>query len=195
MRYLLYFATILLVLQSCKETYSPKPRGYFEFDYPQKSYVRYDNPDCPCTFEYPAYGQITRDTAFFNEKPEHPCWLTLYVPTLKAYVYLSYKNISSRDKFEKVLGDTYKMTFKHVQKADFIDESEINVPENNVYGYMFDVGGDAASGAQFFVTDSTSHFLRGSLYFYATPDADSLQPAIEFMRKDLEHLISSTRWR
>jgi hypothetical protein len=36
--------------------------------------------------------------------------------------------------------------------------------------------GNAASSTQFYVTDSTTHFLRGVLYFYSAPNADSLKP-------------------
>ena len=194
-RQTLFIIVILLLFSACKEVYTPKPRGYFEFDYPERAYKTYDNPDCPCVFEYPAYGNVEQDATFFNEKPEHPCWLTIFMPLLNASIYLSYKDVDSREKFEKVLGDTYKLTFKHVQKADFIDESEIALPEKQVFGYMFDVGGNAASGLQFFITDSTSHFLRGALYFNTPPNSDSLQPALEFLRTDIEHLIKSTTWR
>lgn len=59
----------------------------------------------------------------------------------------------------------------------------------------FDLGGNTATANQFFVTDTTKHFLRGALYFDATPNADSLSIVNDFLKKDLEHLINSLKWR
>jgi gliding motility-associated lipoprotein GldD len=66
---------------------------------------------------------------------------------------------------------------------------------NRVYGTLYDLKGNTATAVQFFVTDSTKHFLRGSLYFAAEPDADSLEPVIEFFRGDIEHLIETLQWK
>lgn len=38
-------------------------------------------------------------------------------------------------------------------------------------------------------------YLRGSLYFYASPNADSIAPAVEYFRKDVEHLIETLKWK
>ena len=40
----------------------------------------------------------------------------------------------------------------------------------------FSLKGNTATANQFFVTDSVKHFLRGALYFNATPNEDSLRP-------------------
>ena len=45
---------------------------------------------------------------------------------------------------------------------------------------MYDLKGNTASSLQFFVTDSTRNFLRGSLYFNAEPNKDSLAPVMDF---------------
>jgi len=187
--------TLLLLAVACKEEYTPKPRGYFQLDLPQKSYKTFSNEVCPCTFEYPSYAAIEQETHFFDEKPEHPCWVNINFPDFNATIYLSYKDIRDRTYFEKVIADSYKLTFKHSQKADFIDEAPIENPAQHVFGYQFDVGGDAASGSQFFVTDSIKHYIRGALYFRSTPNADSLQPAMEFLKKDMDHMIRTLKWK
>jgi gliding motility-associated lipoprotein GldD len=184
-----------LGLSACTEDFTPRPRGYFQLDFPERAYRTYDNSACPCTFEYPVYADIEQEEHFFDDKPEHPCWLNVNFPTYNATIYLSYKDVSSRARFEQVLGDSYKMTYKHSGKAEYIDESMIEVPGKDIFGYVFEVGGDAASGVQFFVTDSTQHFLRGALYFKVSPNSDSLQPAIEFFQKDMMHLIETLEWR
>lgn len=190
-----YIGAMLLLLVSCKEDETPRPRGYFMMDFPEKAYKKYDNPVCPCTFEVPEYAVVEQERHFFDEAPEHPCWLNVKFPSFNATIFLSYKDVRDRKKFEKVIGDSYILTFKHSNKADFIDESYIQDDQRKIYGYMFDVGGDAASGAQFFATDSVSHFLRGALYFNVTPNSDSLQPAQSFLQKDMEHLIGTLQWR
>jgi gliding motility-associated lipoprotein GldD len=64
-----------------------------------------------------------------------------------------------------------------------------------VSGICFKVGGNAATARQFFLTDSVKHFLRGALYFNATPNADSLKPVQDFLQKDIDHLINTLNWR
>ena len=195
MRNFIYYGIVALLLVSCGRDYTPKPHAYYKFDFPEKKYIRYDTAICPCTFDIPDYGYVERETKFFEEVSPHPCWINVVFPDYNAKVYLSYSNIANRPQFEKLLQDSYKLTFKHTQKAEFIDEQLIEHPENKVFGYVFDVGGNAASGVQFFITDSTSHFIRGALYFKNTPNADSLQPAIQFFKQDLIRLINTTKWR
>jgi gliding motility-associated lipoprotein GldD len=75
-----------------------------------------------------------------------------------------------------------------------IDESRLTT-ENGVSGMYFDLGGNTATANQFFLTDTTNHFLRGALYFNASPNADSLGIVNDFLKKDLEHLINTLRWK
>jgi len=56
-------------------------------------------------------------------------------------------------------------------------------------------GADAASTYQFYLTDSTSNFLRGALYFDLVPNNDSLSPVIDFLKADIEQMITSFRWK
>jgi len=65
----------------------------------------------------------------------------------------------------------------------------------NVHGAFFKVEGNVATASQFFLTDSTKNFLRGALYFNATPNQDSLQPVNSFLVEDMRHLINTFRWK
>lgn len=114
--------------------------------------------------------------------------------TIGAKMHLSYKEVSSRKALAKLIEDDYKLTAKHMKKAEYIDKREI-ATENGVYGLFADVGGDAASHMQFFVTDSSRHFLRGSLYFNTTPNFDSIRPAIQFIKTDILEMIGSFEWK
>ncbi len=95
---------------------------------------------------------------------------------------------------EKLVNDAFKMTFKHTTKATGIDDSVMVTP-NGITGMFFHVGGNAATARQFFVTDSVKHFLRGALYFDATPNADSLGVVNDFLQEDMNHLINTLRWK
>jgi hypothetical protein len=45
------------------------------------------------------------------------------------------------------------------------------------------------------MTDTSKNFIRGALYFYASPNADSVKPVVDFIQTDIDHLISTFRWK
>ncbi|WP_349315464.1 gliding motility lipoprotein GldD [Chitinophaga sp. MM2321] len=188
------FSLLILLLAACDNTYTPKPRGYFQVKFPEKKYRLFDMPGYPYTFEYPVYADVVKDTSFFGEKPENPYWINIDFPSLHGKIYLSYKIIGKNNNFQKLVDDAFKMTYKHTYKAEYIDENKIHTA-NNVSGTFYEVGGNAASAKQFFATDSVKHFLRGALYFDASPKADSLAPANQFLEQDMWHLVETLRWR
>jgi gliding motility-associated lipoprotein GldD len=183
---------LLFTLFSCNSGYTPKPRGYFRIDFPAHTYQPFNRPEFPYTFDYPVYAKIIRDTAFFEDKPENPYWINVDFPRFHARIYISYKKVDGN--FDKLREDAYKMTYKHTYKASSIEDSLISSPLG-VHGIFFNVGGNAATAKQFFVTDSTRHFLRGALYFDTTPNADSLSIVNAFLQEDMNHLINTLRWK
>jgi gliding motility-associated lipoprotein GldD len=160
---------LILLFTACESAYTPKPRGYFQVKFPERSYRKFDMPGYPYTFEYPAYANIVKDTSFFGAAPENPYWINVDFPSLNGKIYMSYKIIGpGNNTFRKLIDDAFKMTYKHTYKAEYIDENVIHTPYN-VSGTFYEVGGNAASSKQFFATDSVHHFLRGALYFDAAP--------------------------
>jgi gliding motility-associated lipoprotein GldD len=190
----LLLLAIVIILAACNSEYTVKPRGYFRIELPQKAYKRFDEPGFPYTFEYPVYGQVVRDTLFFEELAENPYWLNIDFPQFGGRIHLSYKNIGP-NKFDSLVQDAYTLSYKqHTYKASAIDAKPFVSP-NGIEGVYFTLRGNTATSNQFFMTDSTKHFLRGALYFSTTPNEDSLQPVNEFLRKDMEHLINTLRWK
>lgn len=187
---------LLLAFSACQQTYTPKPRGYFQINFPKREYRLFDVPGYPYTFEYPVYASIVKDSLFFGEKTENPYWINVEFPSLNGKIYMSYKEIGKGGKndFQQLVNDAFKMTYKHTYKAEYIEEKAINTPFN-VTGQFYDVGGNAASSKQFYATDSTLHFLRGALYFDATPNADSLAPVQQFLQQDMWHMVETLKWR
>lgn len=193
MQLLTSYFLFLLIFCSCNSDAVPKPRGYFKIEMPEKKYVLFDKPGYPYTFEYPVYGNVIKDSTFFDDKPENDFWINIDFPAFDGRLYMSYKEIGRND-FSKLVEDAFKMTGKHTLKATSIDEIPIKGGPG-VTGFLFDVGGNAATGKQFFVTDSIKHFLRGALYFNSTPNYDSIQPVEQFLYKDIQHLIETLKWK
>jgi gliding motility-associated lipoprotein GldD len=185
---------VILYMTACNSTYSPRRKGYFKVDLPEKKYVLYDRPGYPYTFEYPVYANVTKDSSFFGEETENPWWINIDLPQFNGRIYISYKEIG-RNNFDSLVGDAWKLAYrKHTEKATRIRDSFMNTP-NGVEGMYWSLGGNTATANQFFLTDSTKHFLRGALYFDAAPNEDSLKIVNDFLKQDLQHLINTLKWR
>lgn len=192
---MLTLLVIITALQGCKEIIVPKPKGYFRIDLPSKNYVSYDmslakENALPFSFEYPSYGKISYD---FETMPE-PGWFNIDFQAYKARIYLTYRNIDGN--LADLIEQTYEMNIKnHIAKADAINEQIISNQERKIFGILYDLKGNTATSTQFYITDSINHYLRGSLYFSAEPNADSLSPVISFLREDIVHMIETLKWK
>jgi len=179
---------LVLVLTSCGPSPVPKPRAYFRIDLPEKEYQLFDQ-GYPYSFEYPVYATVSRDLSPAAE----PWWLNVEIPRFRATIHLSYKKIDNN--LDEYLNDVHKLLTKHIPKATGIREDLIINEEERVYGIIHHIHGvGVASTCQFFVTDSTRHFLRGTLYFNVTPNNDSLAPVIDFLKEDIQHMVSTLKW-
>lgn len=185
---------LLILLTACNSDYTIKPRGYFKIEFPQKAYQKFDNPAYPYSFEYPVYAEILKDSLFFDAKAENPYWINVSFPRFNGKIYISYKEVG-KNNFDSLVNDAFTMSYKqHTYKASSIEPVPFTTP-NNLNGIYFNLKGNTATANQFFITDSTTHFLRGALYFDAVPNEDSLRPVNNFLQKDLQHLINTLQWR
>jgi gliding motility-associated lipoprotein GldD len=167
---------------------TPKPRGYYRIDMPEKKYTVF-NSDCPYEFELPWYSAMRNPQGTRNE----PCWYNLDFPGFRATVHLSYKAVHNN--IDTLIDNVWELTEKHNTIASGYRDSLIKRPDANVYGLVFELSGNAASQMQFYVTDSTTHFIRGALYFMVKPNKDSLAPSLDFLKKDIYHLIETMHWK
>ena len=187
--------TAMVSATSCNSNYTYKRKGYFKVDLPEKKYRIFDQPGYPYSFEYPVYAHVSKDSTFFGDATENPWWINIDVPQLAGRIYISYKEIGARNKFDSLVNDGFKMAYKqHTDISTGINDSRIQTP-HGIGGIYFSLGGNTATANQFFLTDTTRHFLRGALYFDATPNEDSLSVVNEFLKKDLEHLIETLQWK
>lgn len=181
-------AVLLLVSTSCRQHHTPKPRGYFRISFPEKEYQNFDST-YPYKFQYPKYASVKADSSDNAE----PYWLNILYPELNGQVHLSYKTVNNN--IYDLLEDSRRLAYKHTIKADAINEQMFYNPDKKVIGILYDIKGNAASPLQFFATDSTKHFIRGSLYFNTVPNQDSLAPVISFVRDDVIRLMETIEWK
>ncbi len=128
-----------------------------------------------------------------KESADSGVWLNVDFTGYKATLHLSYKNVHGD--ISKMIEDARSLAYKHTVKADAIDEQFFSNQQEKVYGVLYDIRGNSASSVQFFVTDSTQHYLRGALYFRCVPNKDSLAPAVDFFKKDVVHLLETLSWK
>ena len=187
----LYYIILFLGLVNfgCNNNYSPKPYGYYRIDFPEKEYRLFDSIEFPYSFEYPTYGKIIIDAG----KNTEPFWINIEFKKYNCKLYLSYKPI--KKDVAQFIEDAHTLAYKHSVKADAIEEKLIMDDKRKIYGLIYEIKGNAASSFQFFTTDSIKNFLRGSLYFEAQPNKDSLATAITFFQKDVIHLIETLKWK
>ncbi|MFP4065004.1 MAG: gliding motility lipoprotein GldD [Bacteroidales bacterium] len=178
---------LMLLSLSCQRGESPKPRAYFRIAMPEKSYQDFDTV-YPYRFEYPEY-------ATFKPDNREPYWGDIVFPEFNGRIHLSYKPVNNPDDLAGYFEDARTFVHRHIPKATSIRDEMFVHEDQNVYGMLFHIKGrEAASALQFFATDSTDHFIRGALYFDATPNNDSLSPVISFIEEDIRHLIETMSW-
>ncbi|PWT97963.1 MAG: hypothetical protein C5B52_13010 [Bacteroidetes bacterium] len=199
-------------MASCNSEYTPKPKAYFKIDFPAShQYQVFDQIGYPYKFEYPTYSFINRDSTMTDLDADNPYSINVDVPMFNARIYLSYKSIGGKsvykvksgngykdslglNTFENLRNEAYVMANKHSIKAKSIQDSIFQTP-SGASGVFFFIGGNAATATQFYVTDTSHHFLRGSLYFNAAPNEDSLSPVIQFLNEDIKHLVNTLQWK
>ncbi|MDD4085718.1 MAG: gliding motility lipoprotein GldD [Bacteroidales bacterium] len=185
----LLISLALFLFASCESDFAPKPRGFFRIDVPAKAYSLIDTIPA-YQFELPDYAALYPD----DESPWEKNWITIDYPQFKGSLHISYKSIDNN--LPVYLEDMHTMLMKHLPKASAIQDSLIINPDRKVYGLLFRVQGKSvASPLQFYLTDSTRHFLRGALYFNIRPNNDSLKPVINFLHKDVDHFIETLNWK
>jgi gliding motility-associated lipoprotein GldD len=186
---LFFLLPIVLLVFACEKEYVPKPKGFNRIDPPVPAYQELKE-DHPFTFDYSTQAKIVKDSSNLAE----PHWINVYYPYFDANIQLTYKPLHhDKKKLEELIQDSYKLANKHQVKAYSIEETTIKTP-SGLTATVIELTGDVPSPFQFFSTDSTDHFLRGALYFKST-QADSLAPAIEYMKKETMMLLNTLEWK
>ncbi len=175
--------SVLLFLNSCGQDVTVKPKAMLHLQYPEPVYIPIDI-GCPFSFEINRLAKV--------EKKQN-CWVNLEYPAMKATLHITYREV--KNNLDSLLFDAQKLTYDHTIKASVIDDLAYEDSINKVYGMYYEIGGNAATPSQFFVTDTLNHFITGSIYFNTKPNFDSILPAISYLRKDVRHIMESIKWK
>ncbi len=181
-RFVMALYSALLLLSSCSGDVLPKPKAMLRLEYPVTGIQKMDTD----YFEF-QYNTMAKPKNLKSRS------LELDYPLMKGSIFINYRNVDGN--LEKLLSDAQKFSYEHVVKAEEILSQPFINEEDKVYGMFYEVSGDAASQAQFYVTDSTKHFLTGSLYFYARPNYDSIYPAAKYLQDDIRRIMETLRWK
>jgi gliding motility-associated lipoprotein GldD len=183
---ILFLGMIGMVLSACSDIATPKPSGYFRIELPERVYHPIDVP-CPFTFKVSSAAEL-------EVKDSTQCFYNINYEGLSAKFHLSYKPIQNN--LNQLIEQEFEMREKHNAFSTGVRESVFQSYDENLTALVFHIlGTKAATPLQFYATDSTNHFLRGTLYFYNSPNNDSLQPVIQYLRRDLDTLVNSIRWK
>ena len=183
---------ILLMTSSCGDDPLPKPKAFLRLEYPEPQYVK-TNSELPFTFDKNIIATDVTNKRLKGTKESYG--LNIEYSKLKGTIYLTYKKIKSKNDLVRYLRDAQNFTQEHTKKADEITEQIFEDTNRKVYGMFYEIGGNAASQSQFYVTDSLNHFLIGSLYFYAKPNYDSILPAADYLKKDIKKIMETVEWK
>lgn len=186
----LVIITGLSLVMGCGNDPLPKPKAFLRLDYPSPKYST-SKADVPFSFKQNQMASI-KNNIKYNPK-DGSIGLNIHYPQLKGTIYLTYKPV--KDNLLKLLRDAQNLTQEHTVKADEIEGALFENPASKVYGMFYEVGGNAASQSQFYATDSLSHFISGSLYFYAKPNYDSIYPAAVYLKNDIRRIMESLSWK
>lgn len=184
------FLFLSLVLFSCSDdTPTPKPVGYFRIDIPRADYMIKAPEYCPFEFPLSKYGRIEYTSSATDPK----CWFNLSYPRFDAKIYFTYKEVD--ENLRGLIEESRTLTYEHQVKANRIREKLVADTSRSVFGLVYDLGGAVASPVQLYLTDSTQHFLRGSLYFNAPPNPDSIDPVLNFIQEDIDRFVNELEWK
>ena len=182
------FTIVLLLCISCSKVSTPKPYGYYRISVPDTSYMDFAAmyPTYPYTFDLSRNARV-------QPRNDEPYWINIYYPSLDATIHCSYKPV--RNNLRALTNDALDFVYRNASFANAIPEQDYTHPEANVYGVLFDLEGNTASSCQFFVTDSTHHFFRASVYCNCPPNADSLAPVYNYLRTDVIRMVETFEWK
>lgn len=167
---------------------NPKPPTYLKTNLPEHEYVLFDD-SCPYSFELAKIYKAQSVT----ENGTLTCHKDIQLGPLNGVIHFSYIPITNK------LGDYVNFAInkvdEHKVKATAIEDTNIIRRDARVYGTFFELQGDVASPFQFYLTDSSTQFVSAVVYFNTAPKYDSLKPSLDYLKKDLFHLMNTFQWK
>lgn len=191
-RFYLICTLLTSAVIGCQSPTIPRQKGYFKITLPNVHFVL-DTTRCGASFEIPIYSTLETVN---SSKSGTSCWFNIRFPRFKARLHCT--DLPIKNNLEALMIDAQELVFNHDMKASGISRIRVEGvgdDERKTTGVLYHLEGPVATPVQFFVTDSTDNFLRGSLYFDQAINSDSTAPVTERILKDVEHLMSTISWK
>ena len=183
--FIIVLVAMLTALLSCdgNKTFVPKPPTYLKIEFPKREYAIYED-ECDFSFEVPSYFEI--------QKLKNSCNRDIHFKGFDGMIHLSYIKMDTI--LSAYVNYVLDKIDEHKVKATAIYDSVFINNETKVYGTFFELQGNVASPFQFYLTDSTTIFMNGIIYFNTRPNYDSIKPVLNFVREDLYKIMKTTQW-
>lgn len=183
-----YWVVLLILIgaASCSshKSHAPKPPTYLELIFPNRDYEVYTD-SCGYSYNKPSYFNVKNvDGSICNRDIEFS--------KLNGVMHLS--RIDMDTTLAAYINYSINKVDEHKIKATAILDSTIIRTKDRVFGTFFELQGNVASPFQFYLTDSTSRFINGVVYFDAVPNYDSIKPVLDFVKKDILEMMTTLKW-
>lgn len=189
MKYIaILFISFLVFSCGGDEVLIPKPPTYLRLNLPKHSYHLF-NDKCPYTFEISKAYSVDKVLEQNNET----CHKEIKLGKLNGVIHFSY--IDMIEPLARYVNYSNDKVDEHKIKASSIEDTKIIRTKDRVYGTFFQLKGDVATPFQFYLTDSTTRFVSGVVYFNSVPNYDSLKPSLDYLKVDLMKLVHTFKWK
>lgn len=131
-----------------------------------------------------------------DQTPEsEPHWIILKYPNLNALIQFTYKPLNGDlAKLSQHIDDAYKLAGKHQVKASSQEVQQVRL-KNGKTAVIIELTGEVPSHYQFYLTDTSQHFLRGAVYLNQATLNDSLAPVVDYLKEDCKHILETLKWK
>ena len=185
-----YVWSLSILLLACGQPDPvPKPSTFLRTDFPAHSYRNYQSPQA---FRF-RLADLFMPKQFEQAKNNYSVQ-EIDLGPLNGTLFLYYLRIPSKDSLPEIINFANDKVDEHKIMADQIDFEQILKPSKKVYGTFFELKGNVATNFQFYLTDSSQHFLRGEVLLNCRPNYDSLRPTLQYLKADLQELVNSFEW-
>ncbi len=191
LRLLTPFLVLVGLLTACSdENPVPKPSTYLRMNLPDHSY-RIFKSDCPYSMKL---SNLYLPTAL--EQPQsNYCVQEIDLGPLNGKLFMYYLKLPSKDSLADIINFANDKVDEHKIKADKINFEQIVQSKKKVFGTFFELKGNVATNFQFYLTDSSTNFVRGEVLLNCRPNYDSLRPTLEYLKTDLLELVRNFEWK
>lgn len=188
--FLLTLVFIVLAASACTETNPvPKPSTFLRTEFPEHAYRSYLSPQ---NFRFKLADLYMPKT--FEQSKSNYSVQEIDLGPLNGTLFLYYIKLQHKDSLSEIINFANDKVDEHKIMADKIDFEQIIQPNKRVYGTFFELKGNVATNFQFYLTDSSQHFIRGEVLLNCRPNYDSLRPTLQYLKADLQTMIKSFRW-